>query len=210
MNTQRRTLLPRKKPIQARSSVTVEAIFDACIQILLTSGRATLTTTRVAERAGVSVGTLYQYFPNKDAMLAAVLERHLLTVVTSIEAVCMGKKNQSAEHMVVALVEAFFEAKFANRETSLALYELANDLGGTEKVALMMQRSQLAVCELLATAADARFSQLSTVSFVLLTALVAPVQALMTQNVPADAVQSVKQQIVEMLAAYLRRIGEPK
>ncbi len=72
-------------PVQARSLNTVEAIFEACIQVLTTMGVERLTTTRVAERAGVSVGTLYQYFPNKQALLAAVLEKHLLLVVSAVE-----------------------------------------------------------------------------------------------------------------------------
>jgi len=60
------TLEPRKTPVQERSTVTVEAIYEATFQVLLTvGGPDRLTTTRVAERAGVSVGTLYQYFPNK-------------------------------------------------------------------------------------------------------------------------------------------------
>ena len=68
---------PRKSPVQARSTVTVEAIYEATIQVLLSQGAERLTTTRVAERAGVSVGTLYQYFPNKQSLLFAVLEAHI-------------------------------------------------------------------------------------------------------------------------------------
>ena len=55
---------PRKQPVQARSEATVSALCQASIQVLLAVGYRRLTTTRVAERAGVSVGTLYQYFPN--------------------------------------------------------------------------------------------------------------------------------------------------
>src|SRR5579862_5736285 len=62
---------PRKTPIQARSAVTVEAISEATIQVLLSHGTERLTTTRIAERAGVSVGTLYQYYPNKQSLLFA-------------------------------------------------------------------------------------------------------------------------------------------
>jgi AcrR family transcriptional regulator len=67
---------PRKTPIQARSAATVEAIVEATIQVLLAVGLDRLTTTRVAERAGVSVGTLYQYYPNKQSLLFALLKNH--------------------------------------------------------------------------------------------------------------------------------------
>jgi len=63
------SLEPRKTPLQARSAVTVEAIYEATIQVLLTNGIEQLTTTRIAARAGVSVGTLYQYYPNKQSLL---------------------------------------------------------------------------------------------------------------------------------------------
>src|SRR5712671_7275759 len=77
---------PRKTPIQARSTVTVEAISEATIQVLLSHRTDRLTTTRVAERAGVSVGTLYQYYPNKQSLLFAVLEDHLDKLSAAVEA----------------------------------------------------------------------------------------------------------------------------
>jgi AcrR family transcriptional regulator len=67
----------RRKPVQRRSLVTVEAIIEAAAQIFERHGYAAGTTNRIAERAGVSIGTLYQYFPNKDAILVALAERHL-------------------------------------------------------------------------------------------------------------------------------------
>jgi AcrR family transcriptional regulator len=79
---------PRKTPVQARATVTVEAISGATIQVLLRPGAERLTTTRVADRAGVSVGTLYQYFPNKRALLFALLEDHLEKVTEEVEDAC--------------------------------------------------------------------------------------------------------------------------
>jgi len=73
---ERRVNLPRKQPKQARSQTTVEAILEATARILAAEGRARLSTNRVAEVAGVSVGSLYQYFPNKDALLAELRRRY--------------------------------------------------------------------------------------------------------------------------------------
>ncbi|MCH8543710.1 MAG: TetR/AcrR family transcriptional regulator [Alcanivorax sp.] len=67
---------PRKKPRQRRSQATWDAILDAATQLFGQEGYGA-TTNRIAERAGVSIGSLYQYFPNKDALLMALAERHL-------------------------------------------------------------------------------------------------------------------------------------
>src|ERR1700722_6618284 len=88
-------LEPRKSPVQARSAASVGAILEATIQVLLQVGKERLTTTRVAMRAGVSVGTLYQYFPNKRALLQAVLRGHLDEVTEAIELVCHEQKGRS-------------------------------------------------------------------------------------------------------------------
>ena len=67
----------RKLPKQARSEATVEAILEAAGQVFERHGYAAATTNRIAARAGVSIGSLYQYFPNKDAILVALVHRHL-------------------------------------------------------------------------------------------------------------------------------------
>jgi AcrR family transcriptional regulator len=72
-----RRLVPRKLPKQERSEATVESILDAAAQVFERHGYAAGTTSRIAERAGVSIGSLYQYFPNKDAILVALVHRHL-------------------------------------------------------------------------------------------------------------------------------------
>src|SRR5262245_34802611 len=68
---------PRKSPTQARSQVTCDAIIRAAELVLEQEGVTALTTTRVAKKAGVSVGSLYQYFPNKGALVAALVERYM-------------------------------------------------------------------------------------------------------------------------------------
>jgi len=63
------SITSRKQPQQARSNQLVEAVLDAAVQVLMKEGTQRFTTARVAERAGVSVGSLYQYFPNKASIL---------------------------------------------------------------------------------------------------------------------------------------------
>jgi AcrR family transcriptional regulator len=68
---------PRKKPSQSRSKATVDAVMAAAAHILEDRGLAGFNTNAVAERAGVSIGSLYQYFPSKDAILVALMEQSL-------------------------------------------------------------------------------------------------------------------------------------
>ena len=73
----RKRLSPRKEPTQARAKATVGAILEAGSQVLSKHGFAGSTTDRIAERAGVSIGTLYQYFPNKRSILVALADLYL-------------------------------------------------------------------------------------------------------------------------------------
>ena len=67
----------RKRPVQARSRETVAAILEAAAHVFAQRGVAGFTTNHVAVRAGVSIGSVYQYFPDKDALLAALVERDM-------------------------------------------------------------------------------------------------------------------------------------
>jgi AcrR family transcriptional regulator len=148
------TFEPRKTPVQARSTVTVEAIFEATIQVLLSHGAERLTTTRVADRAGVSVGTLYQYFPNKQSLLYAVFEDHLKKVASAVEAACNQACNQPLEGMIRQVVEAFVDVKIERMDISVALYKVSADVGGAELVKKMSQRYRKALEAMLRTATD--------------------------------------------------------
>ena len=144
-------LEPRKSPTQARSAASVEAILVASIQVLLQVGKERLTTTRVAARAGVSVGTLYQYFPNKNSLLQAVLKRHLNEVVEAVESACLAAYGQSLDHMAAALINGFLDAKTRNIRASLALYSISGDLDGARITLEMGTRAIQSIAAMLAT-----------------------------------------------------------
>jgi len=77
MPARKQRLNPRKQPVQHRSKATVDVILVAAAQVFENHGYASGTTNRIAARAGVSIGTLYQYFPSKEAIAVALLERHI-------------------------------------------------------------------------------------------------------------------------------------
>jgi AcrR family transcriptional regulator len=95
---------PRKTPTQTRSRVTVEAILEAAAHILEKEGDKALTTNRVAERAGVSIGSLYQYYPNKQSLLVALHARHLDKIKASANA-AIDEVGGSLAEAVVRLVQ---------------------------------------------------------------------------------------------------------
>src|SRR5580658_582762 len=93
----------RKRPQQARSRATIDAILDAAAHILGERGWAGLTTNAVAEAAGVSIGSLYQYFPNKLALIEAVRRRHFEEVLAVLRAASDG--GTPRKRRIAALVD---------------------------------------------------------------------------------------------------------
>jgi AcrR family transcriptional regulator len=77
-------LSPRKQPAQSRAAVTVEAILEGAASLLERQGLEGYTTNEIAARAGVSIGSLYQYFPNKDAVTLALIERETVGMVDEV------------------------------------------------------------------------------------------------------------------------------
>jgi AcrR family transcriptional regulator len=104
------TISPRKLPRQARSQATVDALLDATAQVLVERGYARTTTNAVAERAGVSVGSLYQYFPNKDALVAALHDRHVQGVLAVMEQQVERHAGRPLVESLTGLVEASVQA----------------------------------------------------------------------------------------------------
>jgi AcrR family transcriptional regulator len=87
---------PRKQPRQARAQHTVNAMIEASARILEEQGHGGFTTNAVAELAGASIGTLYQYFPDKDALLGALIARETSRLVEEVEAARMVATGRRA------------------------------------------------------------------------------------------------------------------
>lgn len=197
------SLQPRKSPRQARSTATVTAIHEATIQVLLSDGLGRLTTTRVAQRAGVSVGTMYQYFPHKQALLYAVLDQYLDEVVVAIEDACVRYEGATLGDMSDGLVRAYLDAKLRYLPGSLALYTVASDLDTASLIDDVVQRTDRAIARLLASAPDARFDDIATVTFAVRTLLVGTVRAGLENDASPTALAMLRTQVPLMCRAYL-------
>ncbi|MBW7833962.1 MAG: TetR family transcriptional regulator [Simplicispira suum] len=195
----------RKQPRQARSQATVDVIFEATLQVLLAGGATRLTTTRVAERAGVSVGTLYQYYPHKQALLYAVLERHLLRVGTAVGAAAQAAHGKPLAAMVGDVVQAFVRAKTERVDESRALYAVAGELDTAGLVQSVEKQGRRVVAAMLATAPDARFDQPDITAWMFTAALIGPTRNVLESGAPPRMVRALPQQLLSLCLGYLER-----
>ena len=198
------TLKPRKSPVQSRSMATVSALYTATIQVLTLHGLSQCTTTRVAERAGISVGSLYQYYPNRDALLAAVLEKHLEGVSSAIEVACNLQRNKPIAEMAAALVTALLNAKLRDPNESKALYAIAAERGGAELAGKAHARIVNAIQAMLASALDADFDEPAVTALIAFNALIGPVKACLQGHAPPHFEAELEKHLVRLLTAYLQ------
>ncbi len=200
---------PRKTPVQTRSAVTVDAIFEATIQILLDGGTDRLTTTRVAERAGVSVGTLYQYYPNKQSLLFAVLTVHLDKVSKAVEAGCERARGRPLAEMVKIVVEAFVDAKMERTDISNALYRIAADLDGPALAKRMGQRTRAALAAMLKTAPDAVLRQEKFAIQTLFAAMAGTTRSVLEAGASPAMVRDLRVHLVLLCQSYMAAVSQP-
>ena len=101
------TSSPRKSPSQERSRQTVERILNAATRIFHEQGYAGTTTNDIADEADLSIGSLYQYFPNKDALLAALTKRHITSTTSSLVAMIGELPGDSGFDVILRTVVRF-------------------------------------------------------------------------------------------------------
>jgi AcrR family transcriptional regulator len=112
---------PRKAPRQSRSASTVEAILGAAARVLERESLAGFNTNRVAEVAGVSIGSLYQYFPNKESLIAALIDRHQAAFADAVEACVAEHAGQALAPTLHALAEIVIAQQYRKPLLAAAL-----------------------------------------------------------------------------------------
>jgi AcrR family transcriptional regulator len=201
------SLSPRKKPQQRRSRDTIETIFEAAIQVLLANGFEKTTTIQIAERAGVSIGSLYQYFPNKRALLSAIVRRHVGGVVDATIAACNSVHGKPIQAMCATMMEAFVEAKTRRPDISRALYLPTAMVNSDVIVKEESGRCAHAVHGMLITASDAKFEQPLLVSTMLIASIVGPTRAVIEAGGDRDTFERLKVHLTALSVGYLKEVS---
>lgn len=201
------SLKPRRMPRQARAAVTMDAIFEATIQLLVTDGIHRLTTTRVAERAGVSVGTMYQYFPHKESLVYALNERYLAALADRIEITCHNQRGATVSAMTEALITTYWQAKTERIEVTKALYRSVAELDNQPLIDTFASRVNRATMAMFESASDMKFQDVSNVNLTLITVIFGTVRNLFEQDLTAARSGTVLRQLLIMCNAYLETIS---
>ncbi len=135
-------LRPRKTPRQERARATVEFLLEAAAHVFGELGYARATTNKIADRAGVSIGSLYQYFPSKDALLVALAERHLDEGLAAArtEAARLREADVDADTLAEVLVAAYVDLNTGPRGDSAIHRVIYDEAPRTPEVLEVLDR----------------------------------------------------------------------
>lgn len=187
---------PRRKAKQARSRETIEVVLEAAARVLADHGYAAASTNRIAERAGVSIGTLYEYFADKDAVFEALIERELAAIVAAIRGVEIDPAAP-VDEVLARVLAAAMGAMHHGPELVRSLEQVPGArfqrrLGEARRVVIEFARALLA-----AHRDELRVADLDLAAFVLVSA---------AEGVGANATSDVfDQRLARELTTLLRR-----
>lgn len=199
---------PRKKPVQARSQATVGVLLDATARVLTRDGYDRASTNRIAETAGVSVGSLYQYFRSKESLVAGLIDRHheeMNAVFLRQVALAHGLPvREAARAVVAATVDAHLVEPRLHRilvEQVPRIGKLGEQLESLDTVAATAVRGYLETRR-----EELRVTDLETATFVVVHAVEALVHRaiLAPRRIERDALVDA---LVDMVSRYLSRDG---
>ncbi|GAA3573155.1 TetR/AcrR family transcriptional regulator [Amycolatopsis ultiminotia] len=203
MTTGDRRLRARKQPRQLRAERTRERILSAAAHVFAEHGYAAGTTNRIAERARISIGSLYQYYPNKDAILAELVSRHLEVGAAAVQRTLSEELPGSLEGILRGFVRAAIENHLDDpqllrviAEEAPRSQELLERVEGFER-----ERTEF-LQNLLEHHPESRVADTATAARLVVTTIELVVHKMIAAPDPAD-VDSFENEMVDMLTRYL-------
>jgi AcrR family transcriptional regulator len=196
----------RKLPAQERSRETVEAILEATAHILARDGYDKTSTNRVAEAAGVSIGSLYQYFPNKDALVGALLEDYARRLISLVETSAVELAEVPLEQATQRIVRAVFAFHRSAPKLHRVLFQQITSAGNVERRnALLHNAHQLFLRYFQHHASELRVQDLDMAAFTAMHAVEGIAHAAVLSAPERLENDALIEESVTMLLRYLKR-----
>jgi len=204
----RQVIKPRKLPRQDRSRETVDALLEATSQVLVAEGYDHTSTNKIALKAGVSIGSLYQYFPNKESLVAALIERHYLEMA----AICkesIGKDVQQVtlQQLIRDTIRAMVAIHAVNPKLHAVLQEQIPKVGKLKNLMeLHLETREMVRRQLEMRRDDIRVQDLAIAAFVVVETVDSLIHATLLQEDPTHwTPEKIVDEIADLLLAYLSR-----
>jgi AcrR family transcriptional regulator len=199
---------PRKLASQKRSRLTVDALLEATTRVLIKEGYDRASTNRIAEVAGVSIGSLYQYFPSKEALVAAVIERHTQEISEVTRNALVKAAGRPIEDAAREFVSVAIDGHRVNPKLHGVLAEQIPHVGRLQKIEAMQQEGYALVRGYLEAHRDElAVADLDLAAFVLVTVVEALTHAAVLRR--PDILSDVKagrfvEDVTRLVVRYLR------
>jgi AcrR family transcriptional regulator len=193
----------RKNPTQQRAAATVDAILDATARLLEQGQNRDISTNHIAKKAGVSIGTLYQYFSDKDEVFFKLARREFGSIaektIKQIDQLNAQSLSQTSRAIVRLLVKRFSNENMIRRLTTLIVAQRLQG-GGEER---MMEEVAAAVANKLGLIKPASFEQSRVYSFIVTRAVLGVVRSAMLTDIAMMKSQEFEDQLVLLLTSYI-------
>jgi len=202
-------LSSRRTPRQSRSAAMVEAILTAAARVLVQEGYQGASTNRIAQAAGVSVGSLYQYYASKDAIVLALFERHCEAIGRIVERALIAETSAAVPDLVRSLVRGLLEAHRENPRLHAVLTEQV-PLIGRERHAQMQARVEALVrLTLRARADELRPLEPELAAYVLVNAVDGLMHRAVLEPPPGLSLDDIADEMAQLVLSYLLPPGGP-
>ena len=187
----------RRIPKQPRAKDTVTAVLDAVTRIVKRDGVAAVTTNRIAAVAGVSIGSVYQYFPDKRAIFSALHERHADDIARVVDRTLIDHADAPLATLIRALLDALIDAHAADPALHLVLAEVPFKSNGDHDLALRLRRAlRLAL-------APHRRRDLDQTVFIVATQIAAFAHAVVQSRPPSLTLAAARREALRAVLGYL-------
>lgn len=196
---------PKKMPTQARARATWNAILEATAQLLKEEGYDRLSTNRVAKRAGVSVGSLYQYFGNKETLVMALFDRHMGAMMSVVRARLLAVYDEAdLQGMTPGVIDAIIEGNSVDPVMLSVLTREIPELGQSERIAEIDREGEQLMMAVMDNHADLhRITDQEAAAFVLVHGVMGAVHAAIRLRPDLIASGRFTREVSDMIFRYL-------